>query len=257
VSLRNDLHAAFDELEPEIFGMPERVVETVFADRSGRMRRKGMILRLKAPLSLVAVLVLIALVVGALIGGRLVQDWNARQGTVPAGGLSRAEQIAELEARPWQQPLLTPGAACPDGPKDSSGAYGSGPFRGLPGRTQGSSQTAWGFYWMLVASTDAKSTGLMLVRTRDLRTGAQMVFVGRYATGPVVGTDNVAGVPTQQHAELLLDMSHPPTGQGATGPDGQTYWQFTVGAPGSWPDCVGWQIDGIDFTETFAFKLNP
>jgi hypothetical protein len=255
VSLRNDLHAAFDELEPQMFGMPERVVEAVFTDRSARARR-GMILRLKAPLSLVAVLVLIALVVGALVGGRLLLDWNARQGPAPVGGLSRAEQIAQLEARPWKQPLIALGAWCPDGPVDSQGVYGTGPYHDIPALEQGQIQTEWGVYLTVTASTDANSTGLMLVRARDLRTGTPMVFIGRYATGSVVGTDTLRGVPTQQRAELVLDMSQRPTGPGSTGPDGQTYWRLTAGAPGvGWPGCAAWQIDGPDFTEAFAFGV--
>jgi hypothetical protein len=252
VSLRRDLHAAFDELEPSVIGLPERVVDSVMVDGRSRQRRERMLLRLKAPLSLVAVLLLIALVVGALIGGKLVQDWNALHPT-PAGGLTKAQQVADLETRPWQQPLLQAGTACPDGPKNPQGVYGSGPFHGIPALTQGDSQTPWGFYFDLVASTDARATGLMLIRARDMHSGQSLVFVGPYAIGPAVGTDNVHGVNVQQRLELLLDMNHRPTGAAANGPNGQTYWSFTAGAPKSWPSCVGWQVDGSDFTETFNF----
>lgn len=208
--------------------------------------------RLKAPLSLVAVMLLIALAVGALIGGRLAQDWNASHST-PAGGLTVAQQIAVLEARPWQQALLQAGVACPNGPQDSAGDYGSGPFRGKAYLAEGPEQTAWGIYYHLVGATDASTTGLLLIRARDLSTGTALVFVGAYSTGPVVGSDTVGGVLSQQRPEILLDMSHKPTGAGATGPNGQTYWRYTVGAPQAWPACVGWQIDGIGFTERFSF----
>jgi hypothetical protein len=252
VSLRKDLHAAFDELEPSVFGLPERVVDAVIADGRSRRRREGIVFRLKAPLSLVAVMVLIALVVGALIGGKLVQGWNATH-SAPAGGLTKAQQVADLEVRPWQQALLKTGATCPDGPKDAAGVYGSGPFRAHPAMTQGQETTAWGFYFDLVASTDPQAEGLLLIRARDMRTGEPMVFVGQYATGPLVGTDVVNGKAVQQSLELLFDLSQRPTGAAATGPNGATYWSFTVGAPKTWPSCVAWQVDGMDFTETFSF----
>jgi hypothetical protein len=252
VSLRADLHAAFDELEPSVFGLPERVVDAVVLDGRARRRREGIVFRLKAPVSLVAVMLLIALVVGALIGGKLVQDWNASHST-PAGGPTRAQQIADLEARPWQQALLQPGTACPDGPKSSVGVYGSGPFHGDPGLSQATSQTAWGAYYELVGSTDPNATGLMLIRARDMRTGQPLVFVGPYAMGPVVGTDTLHGAAVQQRLELLLDMNHSPGGVDARGPNGQAYWSLTVGAAKAWPLCVDWQADGMDFTEAFSF----
>jgi hypothetical protein len=252
VSLRRDLHAAFDELEPSMFGLSDRVVDAVMVGGRARRRREGIVFRLKAPLSLVAVMMLIALVVGALIGGKLVQDWNATHST-PAGGLTRAQQIADLEARPWQQPLLPSGAVCPDGPKDSAGVYGSGPFHGDPTLGTGPVQTNWGSYFFLVGTTDSAATGLMLIRARDMHTGAPLVFVGQYATGPVVGTDTVRGVAGQQHSELLLDMSHRPTGSAAKGPNGSTYWSFTVGAAKAWPSCAAWQVDVTGYTEAFSF----
>ncbi len=252
MSLRSDLHAAFDELEPSMFGLPERVVDAVVVNRQARPRKEGIMLRLKAPLSLVAVMLLIALVVGALIGGKLVQDWNADHST-PAGGLTKAQQVADLEARPWQQALLQAGAPCPDGPKDSAGVYGSGPFHGDPSLGAGPEQTSWGSYFFLVGATDSTATGLMLIRARDMHTGASLVFVGQYATGPVVGTDTVRGVAGQQHVEVLLDMSHRPTGSAAKGPNGSTYWSVNVGAAKAWPSCVAWQVDGTDFTEAFSF----
>lgn len=252
MSLRRDLHVAFDELEPSMFGLPERVIDAVVVERRARPRWEGIVFRLKAPLSLVAVLVVIALVMGALIGGRLAQDWNASHST-PAGRLTTAQQIAVLEARPWQQALLQAGAACPDGPLDSAGNHGSGPFRGQTYLAQGPEETAWGDYVHLVGATDAGTTGLLLIRARDLHTGTALVFVGPYSTGPVVGSDTVGGVVSQQRPEVVLDMSHKPTGIGATGANGQTYWQYTAGASHAWPACVGWQIDGMGFTETFSY----
>ncbi|HEV2218324.1 MAG TPA: hypothetical protein VGV88_12220 [Candidatus Dormibacteraeota bacterium] len=260
MSLRAEIHNAFDELEPSMFGLPERVIDAVVVDRRApHGRREGMVSRLKTPLSLVAVMVLIALVVGALIGGRLVQDWNASHST-PAGGLTVAQQTAVLEARPWQQALLQPGATCSNGPLDSVGNHGSGPFHGQTYLAEGPDETAWGAYVHFVGATDAGTTGLLLIRARDLNTGTPLVFLGAYSSGPVVGTDTIGGVVSLQRPEVVLDMSHKPTGVGATGANGQTYWRYTAGAPHAilvsstlWPACVGWQIDGMSFTETFSY----
>ncbi|MHB8587296.1 MAG: hypothetical protein ACYDA0_00425 [Candidatus Dormibacteraceae bacterium] len=61
--------------------------------------------RLCAPMSLVAALVLIAMVAAGLVGGRLVQDWNASHTQAPAGGTPQSV-LGKLEARPLRSPVL-------------------------------------------------------------------------------------------------------------------------------------------------------
>ncbi|HEY8801836.1 MAG TPA: hypothetical protein VIN00_02065, partial [Candidatus Dormibacteraeota bacterium] len=77
MSLRRDMHSAFDEIAPSTAGISERVVQTVLVENSSRQKRERMMFRLRGPMSLVAVFVLIAMVVGVLIAGRMIQDWNA------------------------------------------------------------------------------------------------------------------------------------------------------------------------------------
>ncbi len=249
MSLRRDVHSAFDVIAPPLGGMPERVVQTVLAERNARRRKETMLVRLRAPLSLVAVFLFIALVAAVLIGGRVIRDWNAFPKPVPAAPTHAT--LAQLEARPLQLPHVAAGAACPDGPQSSAGVYGSGPFYGDTSLTQGSVTTSQRLYWNLTAETARNVTGLMLVRALDVKTGQAYVFGGPYAAGPVVGTDTVNGHTIDLHSEMVLDTSRAPT---TTVYNHKTAWPFLLGVPLGNSGCYGWQIDGDRFTETFVFN---
>ncbi len=197
--------------------------------------------RVRAPLTFAAAFMVVALVVAVFVGGRLVEEWRSFNGPAPAAGAQHAT-LAELEARPIELPRVAVTAACPAGPVDSAGNFGAGPFHGVP---QGSrAGTSWGSYWTLAAKVDPGQSGLLLVRAIDIKTGQRFVFVGRYAAGAVVGSDQLSGTTVQQRAEMVLDESA-----------GQRSWQFTVGVPAGDSGCYGWQVDGDGFTETFVFSL--
>jgi hypothetical protein len=259
VSLRTELHTAFDELAPTTVGLRERVVQTVVQDRTtGRGRQWRVWVR--APLSLVAVFVLISLVVGILVGGRLASDWLNSKRSLPAG--IDTMQLTQLEGRQFQMPLLKPGAACPGGPWDpATGWWGTGPVHVYSWNSSGfvpSTISRWGVYSPFHAETDRNISGPVLVRARDLNTGDWLVFVGQNTSGPVGGTDQLGGHEVVQRLELALDASHP---QGAAS-GGFYAWSFTVGLKADTSHhnsalpvgpviCTGWQIDGVGFTETF------
>jgi hypothetical protein len=260
VSLRTELHSAFDELAPSTVGLRERVVQTVVHERTTERRRQRLVW-VRAPLSLVAVLVLIALVVGTLVGGRLVSDWQSfTKRSVPSG--IDTTQLSRLEARPFQMPLLKPDAACPGGPWDpATGWWGTGPAHVYSWTSSGfvpGTITPWGIYDSFHAEIDRSIKGPVLVRARDLKTGDLLVFVGQYAAGPVGGADKLDGQEVEQRLELALDASHP---QGAAS-GGFYAWSFTAGLKADTSHhggaltvgpaiCTGWQIDGEGFTETF------
>ena len=253
MTLRRDVHAAFDEISPSMRGLPERVVQTVLTERPSRRRRERLILRLRVPLSLVAALVLIALVVGVLIAGRLVQGWNSLHDLAPAGGPS---VLTQLEARPLQLPSLRSGDPCPDGP-EASGLWGSGPVYDAQGWAQpktaneltGGFSTTWGGYWYRTYIVGDQVSGPILGRGKDLRTNQPMIFVGNYATGSVVGSETVDGRSAQQHPEIVLDMSHPPSKPTAAH---KLEWPVIIGVPKGSSDCVGFQLDGPGFTEIWV-----
>jgi hypothetical protein len=255
MSLRTDIHSAFDEVAPSTLGMTERVIESV-AMNPTRARRPGWVVSFRGPASLVAVFLLVALVAVALVGGRVLQDWNAfTHPQVPAVGPNRSV-VMQLEARHDQLPVLKAGASCPDGP-EANNLYGAGPVYGAPGwprpatalQLAGNFSTSWGFYFYNTVITIAGLNGPVLMRGRDLRSNRPIVFVGDYATGPLLGTDTVDGRLVQQHAYLMLDMNHPPSTSSGTH---ELEWPVILGIDKHWSDCVGLQFDGPGFTETWV-----
>jgi hypothetical protein len=207
-------------------------------------------LRLRVPLSLVAAFVLIALVVGVLIGGRLIQGWNSFHNPAPAGGGSQSV-LAQLEARPLILPTLKAGDACPESPGNGHlYDYGSGPVYANGGPE---TLSQWGYYWDVTYFTAPDLSGPVVIRGRDLMSNRLIVFAGNYAAGAVVGTDKVTGSQITQRAELVLDPSHPH--QRAS--DGYGSFPVRQGMSLGWAGCFGFQLDGPNFTETFTGFAAP
>jgi hypothetical protein len=251
VRLRTDVHAAFDAIAPTTGGMAERITETARRDHAAHHRRKFMF-QMRAPVSLVAILMVIVLVIGALVGGRLVQEWNALNPKPSASDRDFQTQLAGLEARPLRLPVLKSAADCRLGPFDADGGFGSGPLSAYPGTAVA---TNWGFYYHNVFYTDTAISGPILVRVRDLYTGGTIVFIGPGASGPTVGTDVVDGQTVRQHTELVLDPAHVSTTIAEPwNPPAHNHryvWTFIGGAPDTWSGSTGWQIDGNGFSEIF------
>lgn len=250
MSLRRDVHSAFDVITPSMAGLSERVVQTVLVEGAARRRKEKMLFRIRAPLSLVAVFLLIALVAAVFVGGRLIQDWNALHNS-PAGQSNNSD-LAQLEARPLNLPVLKSRSECTTGPFNSDGTVGSGPlFAYAHGGLGGI--TSWGAYIDNDFYTDQQIAGPILVRVRYVLNNVTGVFVGKYAAGPVVGSDVVNGTRVEQHNELVLFENtadrvtdNPPSRPHAF------KWSFTVGVPNAETGPTGWQIDGLGFTEVFV-----
>ncbi|HET7421052.1 MAG TPA: hypothetical protein VFL27_11795 [Candidatus Dormibacteraeota bacterium] len=252
MTIRSEMRDALDEVVPSFGapGLPERVVGAVLADKR-RRRNKEMLFRLRAPLSLVAALMVIALVAAVLVGGRLLQDWNA-SGSHSARGSS--SELSQLEARPLTMPYIHSVSECKTGPVDEHTlAVGAGPlFLEYSGYAM-AGWTSWGDYGKVVLFTDTEITGPILVRTRDVVTKAVIVFVGRYAAGPVVGTDTLSGGVVTQHSELVLSAAtSEPASDIVVQPQHKFEWQFTLGFPKFSTLSAAWQIDGLTFSETFV-----
>ena len=241
MSLRRDVHNAFDVIAPPLGGMPERVVQTVLADHNARRRKERMLVRFRTPLSLVAVFLLIALVVAVLIGGRVVQDWNAFHKPVPAG--PPQVTVADLEARPWVLPQVAPGGACPghQGTNEYGFDYGDGPVYGNGGNV---TTTPWGHLYDVTYFTKAGLKGPILVRGKDLQSTLLQGFVSSAAIGPIAGVDPTQN-PSTLRSELVLDPSNPPSRYNGFGA-----FPVRQGLPMGWKGCFGIQMDGPTFTET-------
>ena len=249
-NLRRDIHSAFDVIEPSLGGMPERVVQTVLAERNGLLRKERMVYRLRISLALVAAVLVVA------VGAAAVITWNSLHNSniSPAGvGLTSVQQ---LEARPLTLPTVKSASDCPESPRDTSRSapgyqYGTGPVYADGGPETG---TNWGHYWDVIWYAAPNLKGPVIVRGRDLMTNdRRVVFVGRNAAGPVIGTDTAPNTGAQ-HTELVLDAGHP---QLRASLSNYGYWQIRQGMSNGWVGCVGFQIDGPNFTETITTFAAP
>jgi hypothetical protein len=204
-------------------------------------------------MSLVAVFLLIAMLAAVLIGGRVLHEWNALHNASPAGqnqGSQFSSQLAELEARPVNLPMLKSRDPCPESPRNRIGFdLGAGPVYldlGAEGNTE------WGHYWQVIYFMSPSLTGPVVVRGRDLMSDRIFVFTGDYANGAVIHIDPGVGPLSQQRAELVFDA-------GKTRGLSSSYGHFEViqGLALGWSGCFGFQIDGPSFTETITGFSTP
>ena len=250
MSLRRDVHNAFDVIAPPLGGMPERVVQTVLADHNARRRKERMLVRFRAPLSLVAVFLFIAVVAAVLVGGRVIQDFSSFHRNTPAvtpeaTPATPVATLAELEARPLRLPTLKPSDECPlsSGTNSYGYQFGDGPVYANGGNPRA---TAWGNWFYIAYYTAQNLHGPVLIRGRDLRSNTiRVLFAGNYVAGPSVGNDPQQG---KQYAEVVLDADHPP----ARTSNGLGLWTVDQGLPKAASSCFGFQFDGTGFSEVIT-----
>ena len=244
MSLRREIHTAFDAVSPPMGGMAERIVETARRESRTYERRDRFMFRMRVPIALVAALALVAVVAAIFVGITLRNSLAPTP--APGGAPDQTTQydavVAQLEARPVNLPTAFSGAGCPSSPGNNRGFdFGSGPVfangsNGVP--------TAWGNYWDISYFVDPKVAGPVLIRGRDLITGESVIFNGMHAFGPGATTP---GVPRGWHTEAVLDASKPDH-------RGTIASLFTVrqSLSKSFIGCVGFQIDGASFSETIT-----
>ncbi len=252
MTLRADISSAYDEIVPASPALRSQIRILVGAERSagpssphhGAWQRA-----IRGSVALVAALLVVLVVATLLIGGRVMQDWKAFTRSTPAQ--NQPSELALLEARPMQLTQLHADDLCPETPLN-------GPYVGsVPVYIAGGSSVSdpWGTYWYLAAVTDPTVTGLVLVRGQDLRTGQPVVFVGKWASGPVVGSDTLDGKLAPQHLDLLLDRRDPPLN---TGHAGTFTWGFTAGFAAGASGCTGWQVDTTGYpTMIIVWRSTP
>jgi hypothetical protein len=150
-------------------------------------------------------------------------------------------------------PVLISRDDCQPGPFSPQLALFSGPVYGSAGHM--TTITDWGKYADRSLWADKKITGPILVRAVDLLNGERLVFVGPFAAGQVVGQDRVDGTVVQRHTELVLDPDHPTREFGSYWSMDSRHrydWVFTYGVPAAATGPIGWQIDGVGFSEIFV-----
>lgn len=262
MSLRADFHAAFDEVAPSTRGLSQRVVQTTLAEAPERGRKQRWMFRMRAPMSMVAALLLIAMAAGALVGVSLLRDWRHWSTANPPQ--VNQTMLKSLEARPLQLPVVAIDAKCPtsaltdvSGHGPESFMFGNGPVYSSP-LGFNLTTTDWGTWGSFDLKVDTtKTSGLILVRAQDLQTNMGAVFALFPSSAPGaagdgipagrrVGHDVILGVSEQLYAEEVIDTSRPYSG---TKKGEWPIFKSFMGYPKAAAGCIGFQIDGGNFME--------
>lgn len=237
-SLRRDIHSAFDVITPPLGGMPERVVQSVLAEKSGRLRKERMVFRLRVSLALVAAVLIAAVGVAAVV------EWNVHNNVSPVGVGPNLTALQQLEARSLKIGSYQSRSQCKNGPSDGSGNLGSGPLYGYGNLW---TTTDWGSYFDNYVFTDTSISGPILIRARDVFMNRPVLFVNDFASGAVAGRDVLFGVQVDQRAEAVVYENT----TSFVGSSHKYYWHLNAGVPKNWSGSTGWQIDGAGFSEIF------
>jgi hypothetical protein len=206
--------------------------------------------------SLAAAFLIVLLLATLVAGVRVWRDRSVFNGSPSVPTVSQVE-LAQLEARPLILPAVPAGSACPItpnsavdlGPYNLFTHFGGGPVYGVASAGAGSTTTTnWGAYYDFAYVAEPPVTSAVLIRIHDIQSDKTGVFVGPYGAGRVVGTDTIGGKAVQQHADLVLDASHPP----ASLPNRAGMWNVQQGWARGFSGCFGIQIDGAGFTEVIV-----
>jgi hypothetical protein len=271
MTLRSDITAAYDEIAPPATALQSQIRMLVAAEAKTmvepRRRRGPWMTGLRGTMALVAALLVVLIVATVLVGGRVWHDWGVFTTRPAPAGQTYAQQLAALEARPLQIPLVPPDATCPEGPFASADAaasfpepmrgwalggskfWGAGPAYAIVYPGGGGGMSGWGQYADVLWIVEPQVTGLVLIRGRDAANHElALVYVGHYAAGAVIGTDTLGGPPFVQRAELVFDASHhPATSIKST----WGIYEVRAGIPGAMSGCHAFQVDGDGFSEVF------
>jgi hypothetical protein len=142
--------------------------------------------------------------------------------------------------------VLAPGEQC-SGNEVNGNSVSTGPASATG---TGLTVTDWGEFSTGVAVFDKGFTGLLIVRTRDGRTGTSHFFINKNAGGPVMGTVVIAGQTVVTHAEAVFDFSN-----GAVRADslGRKTFNISEGHLNGFSTCFEWQYDGTYDGQPFVW----
>jgi hypothetical protein len=255
MSLRSQIHQAVDEVAPPAPVLERRVKAFVLSDEPDR---KHLIPRPQprwvAPLGLIAAVLVLALVAGLFIGGRFWRTENAAPANI------KQNELNGLESKPLNYPAVAPGAACPTTAptlnQDFGVMIGPGPIYIADSEVY--EQGDWGYWVELAFASADTSKDLVLIRARDLKSGAEVAFAGYplaptgiTTAGPILGTARVVNHQVKLRTEAVFhNPAHRPVPGG-----GYTELLVLFGMQTGSSGCIGFQIDGPNFTENFV--INP
>ena len=253
MSLRTQIHDAIDDVSPAAPTLERRVTSFVVGGERERKRPEWkQRRRLVAPLGVIAVGVVLALVAGIFIGGHLSSKPNS-----PEPAVGQAE-LQALESRPVNYPAVAAGGPCPKSPevlRNFGMAFGDGPV--FMANANWLQSTDWGAWYSLLFAYEWRQDGLVLVRARDLQSNAEVGFAtyplaptGVVAVGAPVETVNAVGHKVQlRSGAAFRDPPHTaPMDSMGDLPPLLVLQGLQKGSSG----CIGFQVDGPDFTENFV-----
>lgn len=259
MSLRSQIRDSIDDIATPAPTLERRVKVFVFSNPETRRQllarpRSRWNTHFRGTMALVAAALVVALIGGLFIAGRIWRNENLPPQTVGAN------ELKSLESRPLNFPVVAPGAACPTtalhlNPQIGM-VLGDGPVYLSNGEIYETND--WGF-WVALAFAADRNPGLVLVRARDLESGAQVVFA-KYpleptpmiAVGSVLGTSRVANHVVQMRSEAAVpDLSRwPPLTKLGPHPEVVTLMGTQEGSSG----CIGLQIDASGFSENLVVQ---
>jgi hypothetical protein len=270
MSLRAEIRDAIDDVIPPAPTLERAVTAYVFADR--RDRKVLTIRRRRAPwtrttfrggAALAAALLVVALIAGLVLGGRILRDLHS----TPAPAINQGE-LKRLEARPLLPlPAMPSDGVCPAGPvaENFMGGFatGDGPMRLILGYPVTTFRTSWGTWTQTYFLVSPTTNGLFLVRGRDLKSGATVYFAGNLSGiadaqfgrailgGKTAGQDQVNGQRADLHPELVINASAP--SDFVKTPNKPPLWGAYVGYSSLTSGCISFQVDYDNSSEPFVY----
>jgi hypothetical protein len=270
MSLRAEITDALDEVITPSPVLERTVTAFVFANARDRKvlklrrRRASWSISSRGFAAMVAVALVLAIIGGLIVGGRLLRDLHG----APAPAINQGE-LKKLEARPLLTlPAMPSDGVCPAGPvaENFMGGYatGDGPMRLILGYPVTMFRTTWGTWTQTYFLVRPTTKGLFLVRARDLKSGETVYFAGNLSGiadaqfgraivgGVVAGQDHVNGQRTDLHPELVINASAP--SDFVKTPTKPPLWGAYVGYSGGASGCISFQVDYDNApAETFVY----
>lgn len=258
MSLRAQIHDAIDDISTPAPTLETKVKVFVRADNHTRAQMRA---RARSPwthhwrgtLALVAAALVVIVISGLVLGGRYWRNQNLPPQTVGVN------ELKSLESRALNYPTFAASEPCPKTAPHLDPQIGMvvGEDPVYLGNSEIIETNDWGS-WVSVAFVGSHNPGLVLVRAKDLKAGAQVVFA-KYpleptpmtAVGRVLGTARVANHNVQLRSEAAIpDQS--------SWPDFRTRGHLELivllGLQKGSSGCIGFQIDTPGSTRNFVIQ---
>ena len=255
MSLRTQIRDAVDEVSPPALDL-ERVVRTYVLADNGRRRdlrrrsRPAWGYRFRGVATLVAAMLVVAVIAGLIVGGRIWRDMNATPSSI-----NQAE-LKSLERKPLHFPTVAPGGQCPASTEHVNQqigmVIGEGPVFVVDGGSLDTND--WGKFGHLSLFYRSERAGLVLLRAKDVQSNVEVAFAqyplapsGITAVGPVLGQVHAMDRDLRLRAEAVFSDSWSTPKQTRS-----PQYLVLVAMPKGSSECIGFQLDGPGFSENFV-----